>query len=950
VIELSPLLSETAAVHWQRLIDKSPEITSVLSPVQQAATLQAFALSDYIAEQCIRRPRLLIDLWQRDAFEQSLDFVAIQGQLKQSLTKQSTDDGAKRVLRQTRNEVMVTVAWQELCYGLEASQSICWMSQLADICVSESLDWLYPKMCQDWGTPCDDKGLPQPFVVIGMGKLGGGELNFSSDIDLIFSFPSNGETQGGRRALANQQFFIRMGQRFIQLLDQVTVDGFVFRVDMRLRPFGESGPLAVSYGALEDYYQHHGRDWERYAMVKARCLNDSVQDAAICALLKPFVYRRYIDFSAVQALRTMKAMINSEVRRKGLVDNIKLGAGGIREVEFIVQAFQVIRGGRAPCLQSRSLLAALDRLADFSELDAPCTQTLRRSYLYLRRVENLLQQFADRQTQALPEDDLGRERLRVAMGCRDWPSFYAELTQVLQGVHAVFASTIGDEEVSPSVNDLLYGDLWRIGADRLAIGEFIGRLEFSAQQQASLVDSLYGLYHTIERRHLGSRGRQTLERLMPMLLQLLLESDDPARVTPRVMHLVEQILSRTAYLELLVENPGALKQLIRLCDASALVADKLATFPILLDELLDPELLYNPVSPDTYKAQLREFMLRIPPDDMEQQMEALRQFKQIQSLRVAAADIAGALPLMKVSDHLTAIAEAIVEAAVEQAWSQMVQRFGVPAHVAGTPHKGFAVIGYGKMGGIELGYGSDLDLVFVHNCDTTAPTNGDKPIDSKEFYLKLAQRIMHLFNTRTPSGILYELDMRLRPSGSSGLLVSALDAFERYQLSEAWTWEHQALVRARAIYGDAVLIDGFALVRQRILAQPRVQTTLAGEVCQMRVKMREHLDRGTETDFDLKQSVGGMVDIEFIAQYLVLAHSHKLAEMARWSDNVRIFETAEQLGVLTADVRDKLTQAYLDIRDESHRQVLQSHPRVVAREKFRAQAMLVEQVWQQLLG
>ncbi|WP_163133137.1 bifunctional [glutamate--ammonia ligase]-adenylyl-L-tyrosine phosphorylase/[glutamate--ammonia-ligase] adenylyltransferase [Agarivorans sp. Alg241-V36] len=946
-----PIPSELSAIavkSWERLIELAPQLLEQLDQQQQLQSKTAFALSDFIARSCVSQPSLLADIWQQELLAQPLNEQQMREQLSAELAEQITDDGAKKVLRHFRRMQMVLIAWRDLLLKQAVTDSFAQVSAVADSCVDCANQWLYKRCCSESGTPSDAEGNAQPLVVIGMGKLGGRELNFSSDIDLIFCFPENGETQGGRRSIANQQFFIRMGQRLIQLIDQTTADGFVFRVDMRLRPFGESGPLAVSYAAFEDYYQHHGRDWERYAMVKARVINQDLRfDQDIQAMLKPYVYRRYIDFSAIQALRSMKAMINSEIRRKGLRDNIKLGSGGIREIEFIVQTFQLIRGGREPVLQTRSLLQALSQLSEHGELSEAQTQMLREHYLYLRQVENILQQMDDQQTQTLPDTSSDRQRIAWVMGHDDWDSFYQQLQQGLKQVNSCFQSAIGEEEQEEHQAGQDYDDLWHCGADREALASLMSKHVCSEEEQKARVETMYHFMHAVEKRQIGQRGRQTLERMMPSLLQQLFEHPQTSLVLPRVMVLLERILSRTAYLELLAENPASLQQLLRLCAGSAMLAQKLASFPILLDELLDPKLLYNPASEDSYAQQLREFMLRIPPDDMEQQMEALRQFKQIQQLRITAADIAGALPLMKVSDHLTAVAEVIVSAVVEQAWSQMIERHGYPEHLS-EQQRGFAVVGYGKIGGIETGYSSDLDLVFLHNSDSSTYTNGPKQIDSKQFYLKLAQRIMHLFNTRTASGVLYELDMRLRPSGASGLLVSAIEAFEQYQVKEAWTWEHQALVRARVIYGDAELAEGFGQVRHKILAQPREAKELAKQVQEMRSKMQGHLSRETEEVLDLKQSAGGMVDIEFIAQYLVLLHTQDYPQLSKWTDNVRIFESCAELELLTPEQAQGLSQSYLDIRDECHRCGLQGLPRLANKAEFKQDLSVVTDTWQQL--
>ncbi|ERB62538.1 hypothetical protein N779_25670, partial [Vibrio coralliilyticus OCN008] len=701
--------------------------------------------------------------------------------------------------------------------------------------IFETYQWQYKACCELWGTPCNDAGEAQPMLVIGMGKLGGGELNFSSDIDLIFTYPENGETQGARRSIANAQFFTRLGQRIIKALDQQTFDGFCYRVDMRLRPFGDSGPLVMSYAALEDYYQEQGRDWERYAMIKARVMGREMypQYQELRQMLRPFVFRRYIDFSAIQSLRRMKSMISSEVRRRGLSNNIKLGAGGIREIEFIAQVFQLIRGGREPNLRQRGLLVTLDAIEELEQLTSEEVNNLKLSYKFLRRLENLLQAMADKQTQTLPECENEQLQLAVAMGYADWTSLIEQVRQHMHNVHQVFNNLIGDEEEECSEVAKHFHELWDM-AEKPDVIEAVLEQDIGTTEAAEMASTIIQFKKDLAKKTLGPRGREVLNRLMPKIFAAIYSHQDAKFGLPRVLHLLHKIVTRTTYLELLDEHPAALTQLVRLCTASPMISEQLGRYPILLDELIDPQQLYNPVPLESYRTELRDFLARIPEDDMEQQMEALRQFKQICILRIAAADIAGVLPVMKVSDHLTYLAEAIVESVVNQAWLQMAEKYGEPTHLKDREGRGFAVIGYGKVGGWELGYNSDLDIVFMHDCPVHAYTDGKKEIDGRQFYLRLAQRIIHIFSTRTASGILYEADTRLRPSGASGLLVSPADAFDEYQHNEAWTWEHQALVRARMIYGDQPLQQAFSQTRHDILSLAREESKLKTDVAEMR--------------------------------------------------------------------------------------------------------------------
>ncbi|WP_375056967.1 bifunctional [glutamate--ammonia ligase]-adenylyl-L-tyrosine phosphorylase/[glutamate--ammonia-ligase] adenylyltransferase [Zobellella sp. DQSA1] len=945
MVEMPALLSVQADKHWIRFEERAVAQLPTLDRDRRERLKALFACSDFAADSLCQQPELALELDDERDLHNGQRAGRYRPELAAQLAAVNDEPGLLRTLRCFRRRELLLIAWREMLLGAEVEESFEHISALADALIVEAYRWLYRRQCAELGTPSDAEGDPVPMLILGMGKLGGRELNFSSDIDLIFTFPHNGVTRGGRRELANQQFFIRLGQKLVNALHQITVDGQVYRVDMRLRPFGESGPLAVSFAAMEDYYQHHGRTWERYAMVKARILNDEGEyTTELRAMLKPFVFRRYIDFGVIDSLRQMKAMIAAEVRRKGLKDNIKLGAGGIREVEFIAQVFQLIRGGREPALQVRHLPQALAAARESGALTADDAEQLHQSYRLLRKVENFLQAFADQQTQTLPQDELNRTRLAWLMGHPDWDCFYRVLHGAMAQVHRQFELLIGDStEAEEEGAAQIWFDLWQTDWEEEELIRLLQEQGMAQEKAGRLALALNSFKEECPRGAMGPQGRQALEKLMPVLLDKVSQSELPGILFARLQKLLLQIATRTAYLQLLVENAGALTQLIRLCEASSLVAEQLARYPILLDELLVPQLLYNPIPLDAYRGELRQFLLRVPEEDVEQQMEALRQFKQIHLLRIAAADIAGALPLMKVSDHLSWLAEAMVEEVVNQAWAQMSARHGVPEQLVDSPRKGFGVVAYGKLGGIELAYSSDLDLVFVQEAGLKGQTNGDKPLDCRQFYLRLAQRIIHLFSTRTPSGVLYEVDMRLRPSGASGLMVSPLDAYRTYLHNEAWTWEHQALVRSRIIVGDPGLFDTFNQIRREVLGKERERGELAREVVQMREKMRAHLIKAGPDEFHLKQSVGGLADIEFLTQYLVLAHASQHPALTRWSDNIRILEAAVEVGLLEEEEAWQLKTAYCAIRDRGHRLSLSDQPgRVPDSELVRERGWVVE--------
>tara|TARA_R110001583_G_scaffold6499_2_gene32850 strand:+ start:36050 stop:38905 length:2856 start_codon:yes stop_codon:yes gene_type:complete len=948
------LLKAAAQKQLQQLSERFD--LSSLNEDQTNQLRKVFALSDFVAESLIKQPDLIVSLFESGLLSSADRTEQLTNELKSVLCTIESEIQLHQVLRLFRRKHMVIIAWRELLNLSTLEESFEHISLLADQLILQSLDWLHQLQCKEQGTPIGESGDKQTLYIFAMGKLGGKELNFSSDIDLIFTYPERGKTQGGRRVIENSAFFTKLGQRLIAALHQITVDGFVYRVDMRLRPFGDSGPLVTTFSSVEDYYQTHGREWERYAMVKARVLGqEGVYKEELENMLRPFVFRRYIDFSAIDSLRKMKAMISAEVRRKGLKDNIKLGMGGIREIEFVAQAFQLIHGGRTPELQCRGLQQTLAVIADIEALPQERVNNLLVSYHFLRAVENVLQQIDDKQTQTLPDNELDKLRLITVMKFDDWDSFYTRLHQVMENVHNEFNWVVGESEEQQNEPEKEFIEIWelQLSSDEIQpiLTKYITDTEITTKQVLAFSKMIVTLKEDISRRPIGPRGQETIDKLLPRVISLTCGYTHPEQLFERIHHLILNIMRRTAYLELLNENEGALNQLLKLCSASPRVSAQLARHPILLDELLDPQKLYHPTELANYRSELQQFMLRIPEEDMEQQMEALRQFKQMQFLHIATADIAKGIKLPQVSDHLTCLSEAILDYVVQIAWAQITDKFGLPSNVVGTDRKGFAVIGYGKMGGLELGYGSDLDVVFLHETNISGTTSGVRSIDNQLFYFRLAQRIIHLFSSRTNSGILYEIDMRLRPSGDSGPLVASLAGFHRYLKEDAWTWEHQALVRTRPVFMDPSMQQEFAQIRLQILSQQRDNHKLKVDVTEMRAKMRNHLNRAETGQFDLKQSPGGMVDIEFIAQYLVLANAYQFPELlTQWSDNLRIFTACQQVGLLTAKQTSELIDAYCHIRDAGHRLSLGKKKRITKSTRFIEEQKAVTAIWEQLFS
>ena len=911
-----------------------------------------FACSDFVADSCRRDPTLLPWL----ASEPRLHAVPGESELESDLAlgidPAGDDNQFMAALRRFRRRQLVRIAWRDLA-GLANIETVLGeLSLLADVCIRAACRRAGAALESRHGVPRGADGTPLELMVLGMGKLGGGELNFSSDIDLVFLFPEHGETHGSR-ALEHEEYFARLGRRVAQLLGTVTEDGFVYRVDLRLRPFGESGPQVVSFDAFEDYLQQHGRDWERYAYVKARPVHGAAPfDDLYRNVLRPFVFRRYLDFSVFESLREMKDLIAREVERRELQDNVKLGPGGIREIEFIVQAYQLIRGGGDPRLQTRSLLTALPLLAGNKLLSATAVDELGDSYRFLRRVENRLQQRNDEQTHELPQDEAGRVRLAYSMGAAGWPDLEAQIARHRERVSGHFRRLLfGPEDPDASA------DVVRALETILERGTDQARLESlraaGLRDPAAILERLDQLRDSGYLRRLDETGRRRLQTLMSRLLQAIAGEQHEAVVLSRLLHVVERIGGRTVYLALLNENKAARQRLVELCTQSQFLADQIAAFPLLLDELLDERLFESTPTRTELAHDLRARMAGADAADPEREVDLLRQFQRAAVFRVAVPDLTGRLPVMKVSDRLTDIAELIVGEALELSWGQIVARHGVPGYGpadSATSQAGMIVVAYGKFGGIELGYGSDLDLVFLHDsAGEFQATAGPAVVDNGVFFLRLVQRLVHLLTVHSAAGRLYEVDTRLRPSGKGGLLVQSITGFNDYQRSEAWTWEHQALLRARAVAGPPALRERFESVRRDILRFGIRRETLREEVRKMRERMRSELSRSTTGQFDIKQDPGGITDIEFLAQYWTLRWCDRYAELVTYSDNIRQLESLASIDLVPQATVDLLTGAYRAYRQRMHHLSLDKADTVVPEAEFAAVREQVSAVWREAM-
>ena len=863
-------------------------------------------------------------------------------------------------LRHLRTLLMMRWIWQDALQTISLEQLTDELSEFADGCISFAKDYTYQHLVTKYGEPTfiNEQGNVQidDMAIMAMGKLGAQELNLSSDIDLIFVHQARGETNGnkvkGTRSIDNKRFMTRLGQGIIKLLDNKTADGFVFRVDMRLRPWGDGSDLAIHLSALQKYFTMHGRAWERFAWLKARVVGQIDQPfyEEIQALIKPFVFRYYVDYSAFSALREMKSLIQNQVAQREDLDNIKLGAGGIRDIEFIVQAFQLIYGGRHPQLQIKPCLQAMQVLCELGYLEHSTYEQLQAAYRFLRRLEHAIQAINDQQTQRLPHDEQWQHNLAVTLNFENWHALLDQLNRHRESVNVPFERMVTERQIPDNEDTDLEPE---------HLDEQIARLnEVLTEENRELLQNFWQSKMVA---NLSDEARERLDDAYPVIVHALLAHQEQQQLAntalPRLISLLEAICRRSIYLVMIAENPNATIELIPMLSASPWIAKELAQYPVLLDTFLQQRYRHLPDKRELRDI-LRQQLLRVEPNDEEELLSVLRLFKKNQVLAVAASDVLAERPIMKVSDSLTYIAEVVLEAALERAFAEIVNRYGYPIGQDGDPVTeadcGFAIIGYGKLGGLELSYSSDLDLVFLHKIKEQGMTTGEKTVSGMKFAARLVQKLMNYLNTQTRDGRAYEIDMRLRPSGNAGMMVVSCHAFETYQMDKAWSWEHQALVRARAICGDRRVTARFCDIRRDVLSLPRTLDQVRSEVTSMRIKMQKHL--GTSQwqqeagKFHLKQDAGGIVDIEFLAQFAVLAYSHEYPSLTKWSDNVRIFAEVALLGIWDDQVCQDLTDAYLRIRAATHQLALSEQSLLVDESLWQETRALVQSQWQHLMG
>lgn len=840
----------------------------------------------------------------------------------------SDEESLKRALRRLRKRVMVRIITRDLNGLADLQEVTLTVSHMAEVAVQFALQHHTAWLEAQYGQPIGESGCRQEMIVVGMGKLGGYELNVSSDIDLIFAFEEDGATNGAH-SLSNMEFFTRLGKKLIAAIDEVTADGYVFRVDMRLRPYGSEGALACSFAMLEEYYQNQGREWERYAWIKGRVIAGPGQGLA--DMLRPFVFRKYLDYGAFASMRDLKIQIQRDVNRRDLHDNIKLGRGGIREIEFIAQVFQLIRGGKDRSLQERPTLQVLDLLRDKGLLPAQAVAELHAAYVFLRNLEHRLQYVEDAQTHDLPTTDEACARIALAMGCTDWATLLPVLEQhrvvVDRHFREVFSDPRDDENAAAHSRET---EIWLAEVGEQQAVQILQEIGFEDAEQT--LRRINSLHQGLRYKQLPELSRHRYDALMPVVIAQSARQPNPDATLMRVGDLLEAVCRRASYLALLAEYPDALLFMIKLASASPWLIQYLGQHPILLDELLDTRNLYAEPDFAAMREDLRQ-RLADAEGDIERQMDIMRDFKHAYTFRFAVKDVIGELLLVKLSDYLSELADMILDLTLEMVWANLKSKH--------REQPRFAVIGYGKLGGKELGYASDLDIIFLYEDD--AP-------EASEVYARYGIRINNWLGSLTSAGILYETDLALRPDGASGMLVSDIHAFREYQLRKAWLWEHQALTRARFCAGDKSIGDKFEQIRIEVMRQPHDIANLKAEVVTMREKMLAAHPNHSDL-FDLKHDRGGIIDVEFMVQYLVLAHAYQHAGLTANSGNIALLLQLGELGLIDAQQAADVASAYRQYRSLQHAIKLQGESKARVDIKAVAQEVKsVQNLWCDLFG
>ena len=888
------------------------------SPVQDARRF-----SRYLARMLDCQP------WLAEALGASIDGPIDASSMERFIAAREAplggaDPALRPALRQLRIWVLCHLIVRDLSCAAPLAEVTETMTVLAEVALRHAHDVLRAALVERYGRPLSPTGWEQELLVIGMGKLGGRELNVSSDIDLIFIYPEDGDT-GGSKVISNYEFFERLGKQLIQALAEVTEHGQVFRVDMRLRPNGDSGPLVCCFDMLENYLVTQGREWERYAWIKARVMLGE-RWSELYGIARPFVFRKYLDFGAINAMRDLHAQIRREVARRDRANNVKLGPGGIREIEFIAQVFQLIRGGRDTALQLRPTLKALALLPDRGILSAATVEELSAAYDFLRRLEHRLQYLDDAQTHDLPTSAADQALIAQAMGFVDYTALLTTLDAHRAVVGRHFDAVFGD----PSEEDHSLDATWAAAEDIDSVMPALAELGY--RHARSGAERLASIHASPRYRQLPNNIKSRFDALIPRVIEAAATTPGADDTLARFLDLMEAIGRRGAYLALLQQYPQALRRVADLMSASRWGAQFLTRHPLLLDEMLDARNLETVPDWKGFRISLAAELDAVEPD-MERQMDIMREQHHAQAFRLLTQDIAGLLTVEKLADHLSELADIMLDLTLPRCWSRIKIRH--------RDEPRFAVISYGKLGGKELGYASDLDIVFLYDDDAQ---------ESPEVYTRLAQRTSTWLSSQTAAGQLFKTDLRLRPNGESGLIATSLEAFRKYQLESAWVWEHQALTRARFSAGDRAIGEAFERIREEVLRLPRELDALRQDVLTMRKKMRDAHGSKGDTVFDLKHDSGGLIDVEFLTQYLVLGHAHANPQLTGNLGNIALLRIAGELGLIPADLAAACADSYRELRRLQHRQRLNDLPSRVAPDEAEAARRPVIAMWRTVFG
>ncbi len=911
--------------------------------------------SPFIKRVCISQPEWLSALFSEGALKQNYSFDEYRRLLKPAFDADNIEV-LQQELRKLRTANFARIAWRDLQQYASVQQTLIELSIFAEICLQGTLLW-----CFEWlrsrSNACEFvQNLPQNIVVFALGKLGGGELNFSSDVDIVFACVDQ-DIYTQEQAAKATDFYLKVIQLFIKVLTEQTKDGFVFRVDTRLRPFGESGTLLPSFSSIDQYFQTHGRDWERYAWMKARVVaGDMSKGEQFLHEITPFIYRRYLDYGAMQSLREMKLLIDKKARLNFDKEDLKIGFGGIREIEFITQMFQIIHGGKNLSLQVQSTLDALQQLKNQGLLSSDWVNDLTAAYLFLRKAENALQLREDQQVHVLPTSSEHKSHYAYLVNKHNWEEFYTEYTRHAKNVNELFQSilNVNDDAQDAQPGSIEIENVWKQIDEKEYCLEILTK---NFKQNADYLFTHLKKFHDSSRvKKLIPVARNRLDSFIPIFLQELKEFDEPIPVFDRFLNILKQIILRSTYISLLIENKNKLSAVFSLIQASPWISKYLSTHPLLLDEVLSMDSAYEPPSFIAMQNQLN-LMLQDEELDLERFMQVLREFKHSQVIQIAAMDVVESFPIMKVSDHLSWLAEVCINSAVQYANEELKVKYGTPQCVLDgkvcMPE--LLIVEYGKLGGLELGYGSDLDVVFLHtsrgeHCETSgSETNGSKKIHNDIFFTRLVQRAIHILTTVTSNGKVFEMDLRLRPHGESGPIATSIHAYENYLMNDAWIWEHQALVRARPVKNNPILVEKFSTIRKKVLCIKRNIEDVRSSVLEMRNKMLSANKSDSNSVFNVKKDVGGIIDIEFMVQFLVLSHAHKFPQICEYTDNVRILESCAEAGLIDSSDNSILKEIYLKYRKYLHQVSLQMSSDFAELDKFNSERQVVQKYWASLL-